>query len=161
MLNDKIKNAILKLQEQYPHKRSALIPALHMAQTQEGYLPAEIQHEVAKLFDLEPSEVLAIVTFYDMFFDKPVGKKVIHVCKNLSCMLCGCDELLQSLCEKCHVAPGETSADGEYTILTSECLGACDRAPVMIVGEQLIGPVKESDLESLLNSAQPEGQAHG
>lgn len=161
MLNEDIKDAILRLQELYPQKRSALIPALHMAQAQEGYLPSEIQHEVAKLFDLEPSEVQAIVTFYDMFFDKPVGKKVIHVCKNLSCMLCGCDELLKSLCERYHVAPGETSADGEYTILTSECLGACDRAPVMIVGEQLVGPVKESDLDSLLNTAHAEGQAHG
>ena len=148
-LNENIKRSILECQKLYPEKRSALIPALHMAQSQEGYLPHEIQVEVANLFDLDPNEVHSIVTFYDMFFDKPVGKHLVHVCKNVSCMLRGSDQLLEKVCHKLNVNPGETTTDGEFTVLASECLGACDRAPMMLIDSEVVGPVSESDLDSI------------
>jgi len=100
MLTEKTRNAILKLQKRYPAKRSAILPALHLAQAEVGCLPKETQHEVAALFDLDPNEVHGIVTFYDMFYEKPVGKHVIHVCKNVSCMLRGSGELLDPICRK-------------------------------------------------------------
>lgn len=152
-LTEETRNAILELQKQYPNKRSALIPALHLAQEEVGYLPLEVQEEVALLFGIEATEVNGVVTFYDMFFEEPVGKHLLHVCKNVSCMLRGCDSLIEALCKKLQVKPGEVTADGEFTILPSECLGACDRAPMMIVDDKVVGPVKESDLDTLLSEA--------
>ncbi len=153
MLTEQTIQTIRKLQSQYPEKRSALIPALHVAQHEVGYLPHDVQQEVATLFDLDATEVHALVTFYDMFYDKPVGKHILHVCKNASCMLRGCDSVLQNLCTKLGIKPGETTTDGEFTIIASECLGACDRAPMMLVDEKVVGPVKDSDLDAILAEA--------
>lgn len=152
MLTEKTQKAILELQARYPQRRSALIPALHLAQNEVGYLPLEVQTEVAELFDLAVSEVHAVVTFYDMFYEEPVGKHIIHVCKNASCMLRGADEILESLCQKLNVSPGETTADGEFSIIPSECLAACDKAPLFLVDEEIIGPIKESELDQMLET---------
>ena len=153
MLSEKTQKAILELQKLYPVKRSALIPALHIAQAEVGYLPLETQSEVAALFELTTNEVNSVVTFYDMFFEKPVGKHLIHVCKNVSCMLLGADGLLQQVCQKLQIKPGETTADGEFTVIPSECLAACDKAPMMLVDDRVIGPVQETDLDNILSEA--------
>lgn len=152
-LSEPIKKAIIDLQNKYPVKRSALIPALHLAQSEKGYLPREIQDEVAALFGIDTNEVNSVVTFYDMFFEEPTGKHIIHVCKNVSCMLRGGDEVLGQLCKRLQVAPGGTSSNGEFTVVASECLGACDRAPMMIVDDQVVGPVKVEDLDRLIEEA--------
>ena len=152
-LSEKTKQAIQRLQKLYPEKRSALIPSLHIAQNEVGYLPQDVQKEVAELFDIDANEVQAIVSFYDMFFDKPVGKHIIHVCKNVSCMLHESDTLLSSLCRKLNIKPGGTTVDGECTVIASECLAACDRAPVMLVDDNVVGPVKESELDHILQEA--------
>jgi len=153
MLTEKTVQAILDLQKRYPVKRSALIPALHLAQAEIGYLPLEIQKQVAVLFEIDPNEVNAVVTFYDMFFDKPIGKHLLHVCKNVSCMLRGSDTLIDKLCEKLQVHSHGTSADGEFTVIASECLGACDRAPMMLVDDKVVGPVEEDMLDHILDEA--------
>lgn len=153
MLSDEVKQTIVKLQGLYPEKRSALIPALHIAQAEVGYLPLEAQEEVARLFGIELSEVHAVVTFYDMFHEKPVGKHLIHLCTNISCLLRGGDELLGTLCRKLQVNPREMSADGEFTVIPSECLAACDRAPMMLVDERVVGPVKLDELDAILQEA--------
>lgn len=150
MLSEKTKESILNWQKKYPCRRSALIPALHIAQAEMGYLPKEVQNELAELFQITPNEVHAVVSFYDMFNEQPVGKHLIHVCKNVSCMLRGSDTVLDSLCQNLCVQPGETTSDGEFTLVLSECLGACDRAPVVHVDTALHGPVNESDLELIL-----------
>ncbi|MBS4167693.1 NADH-quinone oxidoreductase subunit NuoE [Parachlamydia sp. AcF125] len=153
MLTEQTKNSILELQKRYPSKRSALIPALHIAQAEIGYLPREVQNEVAELFDIEPNEVHAVVTFYDMFFDQPVGKHVIHVCKNLSCMLRGADGVLKKICQRLNIESHGTSADQEFTVIPSECLAACDRAPMLLVDDKVIGPISESDIDHILEEA--------
>ena len=159
MLSEDIKKSILELQKRYPEKRSALIPALHMAQAEVGYLPLDTQAEVAELFNIAPNEVNAVVSFYDMFHEKPVGKHLLHVCKNLSCMLRGGDELLHKLCHKLQVKPHETTADGEFTIIPSECLAACDKAPMMLVDEQVVGPIRDEDIDKILEDAR-KGAGH-
>ncbi len=156
-MKSETKEAILALQKQYPEKRSALIPALHLAQEEHGYLPQSIQQEVADLFGIALNEVNAVITFYDMFFTEPVGKHILHVCKNASCMLRGGDPLLKSLCKKLQILPGGTTSDGEFTVIPSECLGACDRAPMMIVNEEVVGPVKEEELDHILQEAKKHG----
>lgn len=152
-MKETTRTAILELQKKYPHKRSALIPALHLAQKEQGFLPLDMQAQVAELFDLDPNEVHAVVTFYDMFYEEPVGKHVIHVCKNLSCMLRGSDELLDGLCQKVGCHPHGTSTDGQFTVIPSECLGACDKAPMMLVDEKVVGPCQIADLDKILQEA--------
>jgi len=159
MLSDETKKSIIELQKLYPMKRSALIPALHLVQAEIGYLPREIQNEVAALFDITPNEVNAVVTFYDMFFEEPTGKHIIHVCKNVSCMLRGADGILKKLCHKLQVQPGKTTGDGEFTIVASECLAACDKAPMMLVDDKVVGPIQESDIDSILEEAK-KGPGH-
>jgi NADH-quinone oxidoreductase subunit E len=159
MLKKQTIQLILDLQKKYPERRSALIPALHLAQAEKGYLPRETQGEVAALFDISSNEVNSIVTFYDMFFEEPVGKHIIHVCKNVSCMLRGSDEILQKLCHHLQVEPRKCTADGEFTIIPSECLGACDRAPMMLVDDKVVGPVIEGDLDKILTEAK-KGPGH-
>jgi NADH-quinone oxidoreductase subunit E len=153
MLSEQTQKAILELQKRYPEKRSALIPALHLAQAEVGYLPLETQAEVAALFDLSVNEVNSVVTFYDMFYEEPVGKHLIHVCKNLSCMLRGSDHILRKMCQQLDVIPGQTTDDGQFTIIPSECLGACDRAPMMLVDDKVVGPVHEDQIDSILTEA--------
>lgn len=159
MLSEKTKQAILDLQKKYPEKRSALIPALHLAQAEAGYLPREVQDEVAALFGIEANEVNAVVTFYDMFFEEPVGKHLLHVCKNVSCMLRGGDEFMNHLCRRLNVEPGGTTEDGEFTVIASECLAACDLAPMMLADEKVIGPVKEEEIDQILAEAK-KGRGH-
>lgn len=156
-LSEQTRKAIVELQGHYPEKRSALIPALHLAQDEIGYLPEFIQEEVAEIFGLETNEVHGVVTFYDMFHEKPVGKHLIHVCKNVSCMLRGCDRLIEKLCDRLQTSPGKTTADGEFTIILSECLAACDRAPMMLVDEEVVGPVDEKDLDRILSQVKKKG----
>ncbi len=159
MLTEDTRQAILELQNLYPVKRSALIPALHLAQAEAGYLPIDVQAEVAALFDLDPSEVNAVVTFYDMFFEEPTGKHQIHVCKNVSCMLRGADGVMLKLCEKLQISPGQTTEDGQFTVIASECLAACDRAPMMLVDDKVVGPVKDSEIDQILEEAK-KGPGH-
>lgn len=159
MINEKTKEAIFKLQALYPKKRSALIPALHLVQNEIGYLPLDIQSEVADLFGIEPNEVNAVVTFYDMFYDEPVGKHLIHVCKNVSCMLRGSDEVIGSLCQKLKVNLKEVTEDGEFTVFASECLAACDKAPMMLIDDEVIGPIKLEDLDKIIADAK-KGTGH-
>ncbi len=157
MLSEKTTRDILELQKLYPVKRSALIPALHLAQKEAGYLPRATQNEVAELFGIDPNEVNAVVTFYDMFYEEPVGKHILHVCKNVSCMLRGGDEVLQALCQKLQVKPGETTKDGEFTVIPSECLAACDRAPMVLADDQVHGPLHTAELEQMLEDVKKGG----
>jgi NADH-quinone oxidoreductase subunit E len=164
ILSEKTINAILQLQKLYPEKRSALIPALHLAQADAGYLPVEIQNQVALLFEIDVNEVSAVVSFYDMFFDKPVGKHIIHVCKNLSCMLRGADGVLKGMCQKLKINPEEvnpekTTLDGQFTLIASECLASCDLAPMMLVDEKIVGPVQLEDLDHIIEEAK-KGKGH-
>lgn len=160
-IENDLADKIYELQKQYPQKRSALIPALHLVQGHFGYLPTDVQKQVAELFGIDPNEVNSIVTFYDMFYDKPTGKHLVHVCKNLSCMLRGSDPLIESICHKLKVNTGEVTADGEFTVIPSECLGACDRAPMMIIDDEVIGPVKIDDLDQIFEKAKLREGGHG
>ncbi|MBA3722203.1 MAG: NADH-quinone oxidoreductase subunit NuoE [Parachlamydiaceae bacterium] len=159
MLTEKTRKSILDLQKIYPESRSALIPALHIAQAEVGYLPIETQQEVADLFLIDLNEVVAVVTFYDMFFEEPVGKHLLHICKNVSCMLRGADGLLKQVCARLQVSPGGTTKDREFTVIASECLAACDKAPMMLVDNKVVGPINENDIDRILEEAK-KGPGH-
>lgn len=117
----------------YPVKKSALIPALHIAQREYGWLTPEAVEEVADELDLTPTQVHSIGSFYTMFYFKPRGKYEVQVCTNLACMMAGAEKLSEHICVKLGVKPGEMSADGRFTVIEAECLAACGGAPCMWV----------------------------
>jgi NADH-quinone oxidoreductase E subunit len=122
----------------YPpeHRRSAVIPALYIAQEQNGYISAPAIRHVAEVIGVTPAEVDDVVTYYAMFFREPVGKYVVQVCRTLSCALRGAERVTQEISRKLGVKPGQTDPTGTFTLMEMECLGACDRAPVVMVNNE-------------------------
>lgn len=121
----------------YPEGRqkSALLPVLHLAQEQFGWLSVETMDYVASLLQLEPIEVYEVATFYSMYNLKPVGKYMFEVCQTGPCMIKGSDDIVAYIGEKLGIKPGETTSDGLFTLKTVECLGACGYAPMMQLGK--------------------------
>lgn len=121
----------------YPEgkQKSALLPVLHLAQEQFGWLSAETMDYVASLLSIEPIEVYEVATFYSMYNLKPVGKYLFEVCQTGPCMIQGSDDIIAYIGEKLGIKPGETSTDGLFTLKTVECLGACGYAPMMQLGK--------------------------
>ena len=122
----------------YPpdRKRSAVLAALYLVQEQQGYLTGNAMRHVAPFLDLTPAEVEDVATYYVMFFREPVGKYVLQVCRTLSCALNGAERVTEALSEKLGIDVGETDASGMFTLLEFECLGACDRAPIVMVNNE-------------------------
>ena len=122
----------------YPpdQKRSAVLAALYLVQEQEGYLTANGMRHVAGILDMTPAEVEDVATYYVMFFRQPVGKYVLQVCRTLSCALNGAERVTEALSAKLGIRPGQTDASGTFTLLEFECLGACDRAPIVMVNNE-------------------------
>lgn len=126
-----------KIIARYPEGRqkSALLPVLHVAQEQFGWLSVETMDYVASLLSIDPIEVYEVASFYSMYNLKPVGKYMFEVCQTGPCMLRGCDDIIAYIGEKLNIKPGETTADGMFTLKTVECLGACGYAPMMQLGK--------------------------
>jgi NADH-quinone oxidoreductase subunit E len=127
-----------RLVARYPEgkQKSALLPALHLAQdTFGGWLSSETMDYVASLLHIEPIEVYEVATFYSMYNLKPVGKYLFEVCHTGPCMLNGSDNIIDYIKEKLGIKVGETTADGMFTLKTVECLGACGYAPMMQMGK--------------------------
>jgi NADH-quinone oxidoreductase E subunit len=122
----------------YPpdRRKSALLPALYLVQEQQGHVTGSAMTHVAEVIGCSRAEVEDVVTYYVMFFTQPVGKYVLQVCRTLSCALNGGGRVTEALCQHLGVKPGETTADGLFTVMEMECLGACDRAPVVMVNNE-------------------------
>jgi NADH-quinone oxidoreductase subunit E len=131
IITDKMRTRIRELGNRYPDFQSALIPALWMVQYEHGSISVQAMEEVAKIFGIHPAHVESVLSFYTMFFSKPVGKHLIQVCRSVSCMLRGSDDLLEKIEEYLGVKPDETTSDGVFTLIVVECLGACGGAPVV------------------------------
>ena len=126
------------LKRKYPHKRSAVMDALRIAQQENGgWLSPETLREVADALDETPAYCQAIASFYDMYHLEPVGRHMVEVCTNLSCALAGAQAVLEAFAEELGVAPGGTSEDGEVTLRAIECAGGCGRAPVVVIDSVL------------------------
>ena len=122
----------------YPsdRRKSAVLAALYLVQEQQGYLTASGLRHVAQFLRVTPAEVEDVATYYVMFFKAPVGQYVLQVCRTLSCALAGAERVVETLSEKIGIKVGETDASGMFTLLEFECLGACDRAPVVMVNNE-------------------------
>lgn len=134
-LSDSSINQIKDIAKRYPTTESALLPALYVAQREMGWLAKETMDEIADVLDLPRVRVYGVATFYTMYYKKPMGKYVIQVCTNVSCMIRGGEEIFEHLKKKFGIKSGETTGDGLFSLLEVECLGNCGNAPVMQVNE--------------------------
>lgn len=141
VLSDQMRAAIREELAKYPDKRAAALPALHITQDALRHVPLEAICEIADILDLHPAEVHDVMSFYGFFRDEkqPLGRHRVWVCRSLSCMLCGGENLLAELCRRLDVQPGQTTADGKITLEFAECLGGCDDGPCMLVDEERYG----------------------
>lgn len=136
----------------YPDRRSAIMPALSIAQKAHGHLPGPVLEEVAEILGVERIWVYELATFYTLFHTEPVGMFHLQLCDNVSCMLCGAEDLLKHLESVLGITKGETTPDGLFTLSTVECLGACEMAPVMQVGDDYHGKLDVARLDALIAS---------
>jgi NADH-quinone oxidoreductase subunit E len=141
---------IRRLQALYPDRQAALLPALRLAQEAFGYVSPEAEVAVAALFEISPAHVHEVVTFYTLFFQRPVGRHVISVCHNLTCTLRGAEDVVAYLEERLGIAAGETTPDGRVTLSRVECLCACEAAPMMQVDEAYVGPLDRAAVDRAL-----------
>src|SRR5215510_4589397 len=141
---------VRRLQSLYPEPRGALLPVLHLAQDTWGYVSLEVEAYVATLFDLAPAHVHEVVTFYTLFFQKPKGRHVVSVCHNLSCHLMGAKSIIEHLTRRLDVEVGETTADGRVTLLSVECLCACEQAPMMQVDDRYEGHLTPAKVDAIV-----------
>jgi NADH-quinone oxidoreductase E subunit len=126
-----------ELVSHYPdnQRKSAILYALFLVQKQQGYISGASMRFVAEQIRCTPAEVEDVVSYYTMFYTKPVGKYVVNVCRTLSCALLGAERVTEELSAKLGVTPGHTTPDGMFTLMEVECLGACDRAPVLMIND--------------------------
>ncbi len=148
--------------QRYPpdQRKSAILAALYLAQKQNGgYLTAAAMRHVAEQIRCTAAEVEDVVSYYTMFFTKPVGTYVLNVCRTLSCALLGAERVTEALCEKLGVKPGETDPSGTFTVLEVECLGACDRAPVVMVNDAWHERLSPEEAAALVDEIRARGLA--
>ena len=129
---------------------SAVLELLYLAQAAYGHLSDDAVREVAALAGTDPTRVRGLVGFYSLLYDRPHGGYVIHFCADLPCALRGAEGVLQALCDRLGVRPGETSADGLFTVEAVKCLAACDRAPVMQVNLEYFEDLTEARLDEII-----------
>jgi NADH-quinone oxidoreductase subunit E len=148
---------IREIASQYPDSRSAVLPALRLAQERHGYLNREAFEEVADALDLTPAYCQAVASFYDMFHLEPVGRRLVEVCTNVSCALVGAQQVLEAFESELGVRAGGTTEDGEFTLRTVECAGGCGWGTVVAVDHRYREPVKPEDVPAIVEELRGAG----
>ena len=136
----------------YEDKTAVSIEALKIVQKHRRWVSDECLVAVAELLELSPAQLEGVATFYNLIYRQPVGKTVIHYCNSVTCWMLGAEQVRERLCQHLNVGVGEMSADGEYTILPIVCLGACDHAPVVMMGDELRLDITENAINEILGS---------
>ena len=150
MLTDEEKKEITIELAHVEHRDAASIEALKVVQKRRGWVSDESIHDIASLLGMTPAELDAVATFYNFIYRKPVGRHVIAICDSIVCWSLGYDPLRELLQQKLGIGFGETTRDNRFTLLPASCLGACDRAPALLVDEDLCGPVTPEMLDGIL-----------
>jgi NADH-quinone oxidoreductase subunit E len=135
---------------QYAQKRAVCIDALKIVQRRRGWVSDESVRDLAEFLEMTPDELDSVATFYNLIFRKPVGRRVILICDSVSCWIMGYDRIREHLTARLGIALGETSADGEFTMLPIACLGACDHAPALMIDEALYQDLEPQKLDRIL-----------
>ena len=150
MLTEKEKELIGEELRHYPQPRAAVSEALKIVQRHRGWVSDESVRDIAVALGLTPDEVDSVATFYSMIFRRPVGRHVILFCDSVSCWILGANPLQAQLGARLGIRPGETTADGRFTLLPCACLGACDRAPAMMIDDDLHVELTPEKIEEAL-----------
>jgi NADH-quinone oxidoreductase E subunit len=151
MISERARQRMRDLAARYPVARSAIMPALYIAQQEEGYITQEALQAVAEAIGMTVDDVESIATFYTMYYQQPPGKKVIKVCTSISCYLRNCDALVNHLEQRLGIKRGETTTDGNYTLMTTECLASCGTAPVLQVNNEFVENVTLEMADALVD----------
>ena len=151
-----LREGIEEAASHYPTRRSAIMPALHLAQQRYGTLTNEVLAAVANILTVPEIWVFEAVTFYSMFHTEPVGRFHIQLCNNVSCLLTDAQALLGHLEGILHLKTGETTDDGLFTLSTVECIGACDKAPVLMINDVYHNNVTLEGVDLLINELREE-----
>ena len=154
ILTDEMTEEIQGLFARYPSKQAVTLPALHIVNRELRHVPMQAVIEIAELLELAPSQVQDTLTFYGFFKqDKPHGETRAWVCRSISCALRGGEEILEHMCDKLGIRPGETTKDGKLTVELAECLGACEFAPCMLAGDTLHKDLDIQTADDFINEA--------
>lgn len=145
----------------YPpdRRRSAVLPALYLVQYQQGHITANAMRYVAQQIGITAADVEDVVSYYTMFRTKPAGRFVLNVCRTLSCALNGAERVTEEICGQLGIKPGETDSTGTFTLIEVECLGACDRAPVVLVNDSWQECLQPEEVPRLLDDLRARGEA--
>ena len=136
--------------ESLQNKRGALIEVLHFVQDMYGYIDESMQEYISKKMKIPPSKIYGVISFYSYFTTEPKGEHVISICTGTACFIKGSHEILEEFKKILKINPGETSADGKFTLNTLRCVGACGLAPVVSVGDKLYGKFKKEDVKKVI-----------
>jgi NADH-quinone oxidoreductase subunit E len=150
-----IYDEIQEIADQYPVRRSAVLPALRLAQERYGWLPPQAFREVAEALELTPAYCQAVASFYDMFQLDPVGEHLVEVCTNVSCALVGAQQTLEAFERELGISAGATTPDGAITLRTVECAGGCSWGPVVAIDHRYREPVKADDVPEIVAELRP------
>ena len=139
MIPEELRKSLCDHCAQYPSRRVGLVHVMQRLQEHHGgWLPDEAVREAAEIVGVAETEVEGVATFYNQFYRHPVGRRVILCCDSISCYVCGCDEIRAYIEAKLGIRMGETTPDGEFTLLPVVCLGNCDKAPSLMIGDKLL-----------------------
>ena len=152
LLSQKYYDGIKKLEPRYPTRVALLLPALHLAQEEFGWLPPEVLEEVAASLGIHPAQAKEVASFYTMYNLAPVGKFHLKICTNVACALRGAEKLVHHCEKKFDIQCGETTKDKKFTLSEEECLGACGTAPAMMLNDDYHENLDVQKLDQLLNS---------
>jgi len=152
LLSKSFYERMAKLEPRYPTKQALLLPALHAAQDELGWLSPEVLEEVGEYIGIHPAQVREVASFYTMYNLKPVGKYHLKICTNVACCLRGADELVEHCEKKLGIQCGETTQDRKFTLMEEECLGACGTAPAMMLNNGYYENLDMTKLDKLMDS---------
>ncbi|HEX7520117.1 MAG TPA: NADH-quinone oxidoreductase subunit NuoE [Candidatus Deferrimicrobium sp.] len=139
-----------RLLTRYPDRKAVILPALHLAQKEFGYVSDETIVYIAGLVGTSPAEIEGVASFYTMYNRQPVGKYHVQICRNIACSLLGAEHLIEHVAGKLGVMPGGTTPDGKFTLSQVECLGSCGTAPVMQVNDAYYENLTEASIDAIL-----------
>ena len=150
MLTEEERREIEEEVARYPQRQAVCTEALRIVQRHRGWVSDEAVRGIADILEMTPDEIDSVATFYNLVYRKPVGRHVILVCNSVTCWVMGTESVQAYLMKRLGIRPGETSGDGKFTLLPVVCLGACDRAPVMMIDTELYGELTPQKIDEIL-----------
>jgi NADH-quinone oxidoreductase subunit E len=151
LLTETLREKIRAFLPRYPSKRAVTLPALHLVHAHYRCVPLRAMTEIAEILEITPAEVHDTMSFYGFFPQAPIGDVRVWICRSLSCMLRGGDELLEHACHRLGIEPGQTTKDGKLTVEFAECLGICDFAPAALADDgRVYGPLDEAKVDAMI-----------